>query len=168
MMIHGPYHVSQPWLKHLVSGKKPVEGRKGTEKWKKLKEGDLIIFYDTRKFLFEVTGVRKYKTIKEYLEKEGPEKALPRNTDRGGGPKNIQTMDNKGGRRKVRVPRDPRQIHRRVQIGAKASAFFLNSGDILQVNYFETAVVRKANPQFQRVWTLFLNCYTLKISPARQ
>ena len=75
--IHGPYHISQPRLDNLVSGKKRVEGRKGTLKWKKIESGNHIIFFDKNYYKFLVLDVRIYTTIKEYLLKEGISNALP-------------------------------------------------------------------------------------------
>lgn len=77
MTTHGPYHVSQPWLGYLVDGQKPVEGRKGSPKWQKIRTGDYIIFYDVKAYKFQVTDFKTYDSIRSYLQHEGVSNALP-------------------------------------------------------------------------------------------
>lgn len=71
-------HCQEPWFSLLMSGKKPVEGRKNSSFYRKIKAGDEIIFFvDNRSFKALVTGVNQYAGVKEYLTVETLERALP-------------------------------------------------------------------------------------------
>lgn len=73
------YHHIYPYV---ASGKKTVEGRAWSKKrdYAKMKPGDKIIFSDLgsyKKVAAKILGVKKYKTVKKFLEKEGLKKCLP-------------------------------------------------------------------------------------------
>lgn len=74
-------HCDDPWFTHIEKGRKRVEGRKGHQKYKDLEPGGLVQFRCTqepkREFLARVESVDHYKTLEEYLEEVGLEKALP-------------------------------------------------------------------------------------------
>ena len=69
---------SEPWFSYILHGVKLVEGRKGTPKWAAIVEGNYLLFRNgDLSFLAVVTGVKKYKTLKEYLLVEGVSNVLP-------------------------------------------------------------------------------------------
>lgn len=73
-------NVSDPWFSFLVSGKKKVEGRKASEKWKTLKAGHYIRFFNARGYggaCFLIVDIREYDTLQEYLIQEGLRNVLP-------------------------------------------------------------------------------------------
>ncbi|HEV8051986.1 MAG TPA: ASCH domain-containing protein [Parachlamydiaceae bacterium] len=71
-------HCEDPWFSYIRQGIKPVEGRKNTHTYKKIKVGDKINFSNGQdSFIAEVTEIRTYSTIEEYLEDVTIEKALP-------------------------------------------------------------------------------------------
>lgn len=71
-------HCDDPWFTMIRQGVKPVEGRKGTHTYKKIKAGDRINFSNGKEsFLADVTEVRSYASIEEYLQDVTVEKALP-------------------------------------------------------------------------------------------
>ncbi len=70
----------EPWFSLLQSGQKPVEGRKGKQKYKQLKHGDKLCFQCTgtkKSFLATVEKIDYFASINEYLEKVTLDKALP-------------------------------------------------------------------------------------------
>lgn len=81
----------EPWFSFIKKGIKTVEGRKGIDRWKKIKVGDTIVFTDgsdNNKFNAAVTGINVYEgkgtdSLKNYLETETLARALP----------SIKTMD---------------------------------------------------------------------------
>lgn len=67
-----------PIYADIVSGKKKVEGRKNSESNQKIKEGDLLILVDIKgELVCKVTYIHKYSSVREYLEGETVERALP-------------------------------------------------------------------------------------------
>ena len=73
------YHHIFPFI---ASGKKTIEGRAWSPKrdYRQIRPGDKIIFTDLgskKKVTTIVDGVKHYKTVKDYLEKEGLKKCLP-------------------------------------------------------------------------------------------
>ncbi len=71
-------HCDDPWFSYIREGVKPVEGRKKTHLYKRIKAGDKINFSNGKEsFLSDVTEIREYATIEEYLEDVTLEKALP-------------------------------------------------------------------------------------------
>lgn len=71
-------HCDDPWFSFIRSGVKPVEGRKATHTYKKIKVGDKINFSNgTENFMALVTEIRTYESIDDYLEDVTLEKALP-------------------------------------------------------------------------------------------
>ena len=71
-------HCEDPWFSYIRQGIKPVEGRKSTHSYKKIKAGDKINFSNgTESFLANVTEIREYDSIENYLEDVTLEKALP-------------------------------------------------------------------------------------------
>jgi len=73
------YHHIYPYV---ASGKKSVEGRAWSKKrdyWKMIR-GDKIIFSDLgskKKTVTVVDGVKHYKSVRDYLQKESLKKCLP-------------------------------------------------------------------------------------------
>lgn len=71
-------HCQEPWFSKIRAGLKTVEGRKFNAKYANLKPGDLLEFYcGSDSFLTEVVAVTIYKSLEEYLEKEGLQNVLP-------------------------------------------------------------------------------------------
>lgn len=72
--------VEQRWFNHLVSGLKPIEGRKKSKTWENLKVGSLIIIKcdqtnERRQFI--VTHINEYDNLEQYLLTEGIDRCLP-------------------------------------------------------------------------------------------
>jgi ASC-1-like (ASCH) protein len=77
-MIEHRIHCQEPWFSLLRSGQKPVEGRKNSPLFQKIKVGDCIEFFEGEKsFKALVTGINKYSSVEEYLSTERLERALP-------------------------------------------------------------------------------------------
>ena len=71
-------HCEDPWFSYIRQGIKPVEGRKGTHSYKKIKVGDKINFINGNdNFLADVTEIREYPSLEDYLKDVTPEVALP-------------------------------------------------------------------------------------------
>jgi ASC-1-like (ASCH) protein len=71
-------HCEDPWFSLIRKGIKPVEGRKGTHSYKKIRVGDQINFSNgAESFLADVTEIREYVSLEKYLEDVTIEKALP-------------------------------------------------------------------------------------------
>lgn len=71
-------HCDDPWFSYIQKGIKPVEGRKKTHSYTKIKAGDQIKFSNGKEsFLTDVTEIREYASIENYLEDVSLEKALP-------------------------------------------------------------------------------------------
>ena len=74
-------HLSEPWFSLMNLGLKTVEGRKNKGKWKDMKIGEIIEWYNLdfleRKFTTRVIGKSTYSTFREYLENEGLDRCLP-------------------------------------------------------------------------------------------
>ncbi len=71
-------HCDDPWFSYIRQGVKPVEGRKATHSYKKIRVGDQINFSNgTESFLADVMEIREYESIEKYLEDVTVEKALP-------------------------------------------------------------------------------------------
>jgi ASC-1-like (ASCH) protein len=74
-------HLSEPWFSLMNLGLKTVEGRKNKGKWKDMKIGEIIEWYNSdfleRKFTTRVIGKSTYSTFREYLENEGLDRCLP-------------------------------------------------------------------------------------------
>jgi ASC-1-like (ASCH) protein len=78
MMTTFNIHCEDPWFSHIREGTKPVEGRKKTHTYAKIKVGDQINFTNGKDcFLADVTEIREYETIEKYLDDVTLEKALP-------------------------------------------------------------------------------------------
>lgn len=76
-MLH-KIHCQEPWFSLIRQGKKPVEGRKATERFRRIKPGDTIQFFcGSESFECQVTDVNEYSSIEEYLRNETLEHALP-------------------------------------------------------------------------------------------
>jgi len=77
MTIH-TIECQPPWLHYIRDGKKPVEGRKGAEKYRVIKPGDQIrFFYGEDSFLATVEKIEEFDSILEYLMAVGLNNALP-------------------------------------------------------------------------------------------
>ncbi|MBA3958287.1 MAG: ASCH domain-containing protein [Parachlamydiaceae bacterium] len=71
-------HCDDPWFSYIRQGIKPVEGRKKTHTYQRIQVGDKINFSNGQEsFLADVTEIREYQSIEEYLEDVTLEKALP-------------------------------------------------------------------------------------------
>lgn len=71
-------HCKDPWFSYIRQGIKPVEGRKNTHTYKKIKVGDQINFINGKEsFIANVTEIREYNSIEDYLHDVTLEKALP-------------------------------------------------------------------------------------------
>jgi len=71
-------HCDDPWFTFIREGVKPVEGRKKTHTYKKIKAGDQINFSNGKEsFLANVTEVREYDSLEQYFKDVSLEKALP-------------------------------------------------------------------------------------------
>ena len=72
---------SEPWFSHLASGRKTVEGRKGTYRWRQIRTGDHIVFEaaddENRKVKLRVAAVRWHATLRRFLRDEGLTNVLP-------------------------------------------------------------------------------------------
>ena len=67
-----------PVFDHLKSGAKTVEGRPYSSKYQKVEAGDSIVFASgSKKHEATVKSVKKYRTLKGYLQGEGLKKTLP-------------------------------------------------------------------------------------------
>ncbi|USN51795.1 MAG: ASCH domain-containing protein [Myxococcales bacterium] len=76
-MIH-KIHCQEPWFSLIREGKKPVEGRKASSAYLKIKPGDNIEFFcGGEMFQAQVVGVNRYESLEKYLETETLERALP-------------------------------------------------------------------------------------------
>ncbi len=77
-MVTHNIHCDDPWFTHIKQGRKPVEGRKKTHSYKRIRAGDYINFSNGQEsFLASVTEIRDYETLEEYLEDVTLAKALP-------------------------------------------------------------------------------------------
>lgn len=71
-------HCEEPWFSLIRQGKKPVEGRKNTHSYRKIKPGDQINFMNgTDSFLADVKEIRLYPSLDEYFKDVTVEQALP-------------------------------------------------------------------------------------------
>jgi len=71
-------HCEDPWFSYIREGVKPVEGRKKTHTYTKIKTGDQINFSNgNESFIADVTEIREYDSIENYLDDVTLEKALP-------------------------------------------------------------------------------------------
>lgn len=80
MQVTLEMYCEDPWFSLIQNKVKKVEGRKGKEKFRSLKKGDVIRFLlpnSTKSFLAKVEKVDCYSTLEEYLTEVGVEKALP-------------------------------------------------------------------------------------------
>lgn len=67
-----------PWFSYIQKGIKPVEGRKNTPKYQKVRVGDFIDFSNEKEtFLAIVTDIRVYGSLESYLNDVTFQKALP-------------------------------------------------------------------------------------------
>ena len=72
--------ITQRWFDKIVSGDKPIEGRKKSPKWEKIKVNQILNIKcdetgEIRKFL--VTHIVEYDNLKQYLICEGIDRCLP-------------------------------------------------------------------------------------------
>lgn len=61
--------VQQPWLDHILKGRKTVEGR-----FAELQRGDILVIAGRR---FRVSSIARYDGFKAYLTQEGLARTLP-------------------------------------------------------------------------------------------
>ena len=72
-------HCADPWFTLLEKAVKPVEGRKGQNKYKELKPGDQVCFQcvdSEESFLAIVEKIELFSSVLEYLTNVTLEKAL--------------------------------------------------------------------------------------------
>jgi ASC-1-like (ASCH) protein len=77
-------HISEPWFSLLAVGCKTVEGRLYNDDWEKMKEGDIIDWYNLnftpiidRKFRSIITRKTNYPNFNSYIGNEGLDNVLP-------------------------------------------------------------------------------------------
>lgn len=71
---------SQPWFAHIAEDNKTVEGRKATEKWRKIKKGDVILFEEAEgsgRITKRVADVCRHSSLRFFLVNEGLRNVLP-------------------------------------------------------------------------------------------
>lgn len=77
-MVHYEKHCAEPWISHIASGMKRVEGRLKKSTFAQMQPGDTVTWFDGEKRVNTViTGFREYPNFKAYLEAEGVDKVLP-------------------------------------------------------------------------------------------
>lgn len=72
--------IAEKWFDLINNGSKTIEGRLNKEKYKTLKEDDIVILYvkDTnKKIKIKIIKINNYDNFGEMLEKEGLENVLP-------------------------------------------------------------------------------------------
>lgn len=72
--------VEQPWFNEIISGRKPIEGRKKSPTWAKVKIDQKVVLKCTEtgeERFFRITHINEYPTLKDYLIGEGLNRALP-------------------------------------------------------------------------------------------
>ncbi len=68
----------EPWFSLIRKGIKPVEGRKNSPKYQGIRVGDVLKFTcNNDHFFVQVTEIRSYASLEEYLLDVTVEKALP-------------------------------------------------------------------------------------------
>jgi ASC-1-like (ASCH) protein len=77
-------HLSEPWFSLLFMGCKTVEGRLHHEDWEKMRQGDIIEWYNLdftplfdRQFKTIILSKKVYPSFESYLTNEGMQKTLP-------------------------------------------------------------------------------------------
>ena len=75
-------NISEPWFSLIKVGLKTVEGRLNKGDFMSLTKGDIINITNNelgfeRKYEIKITSVHRYKTFREYLERESLDKCLP-------------------------------------------------------------------------------------------
>lgn len=71
-------HCQDPWFSLIRDGKKRVEGRKATPKWRKLKAGDVLVFTNgSEEFETMIDRIDRFDSLDAYLLGVGVEAALP-------------------------------------------------------------------------------------------
>lgn len=71
-------HCDDPWFSYIRQGLKTIEGRQKTHTYRKIRVGDQINFTNGKEsFVANVTELREYPSIEQYLEDVSLERALP-------------------------------------------------------------------------------------------
>jgi ASC-1-like (ASCH) protein len=74
-------NVSEPWFSLILLGIKTVEGRLNKNRFKEMKEGDIVEWsnndFGPRKVVTKIVKKTFYKSFNEYLNSEGIENCLP-------------------------------------------------------------------------------------------
>ncbi len=86
-------NVSQPWLGHILKGRKTIEGRLNKGKFADLRVGSIVIFSgplssrtsatrtpansSSNRKVAVITRIDKYSTFQEYLSQSGLDRTLP-------------------------------------------------------------------------------------------
>lgn len=74
-------HLSEPWFTLVSLGLKTCEGRLNNNRFRELKEGDIIQWFNhdfgERIRFTKITRIEVYRTFEEYLNDKGLKKCLP-------------------------------------------------------------------------------------------
>lgn len=77
-------HISEPWFSLIAVGCKTVEGRLHHDDWEKMRQGDIIEWYNLdytpildRELKTIILSKKVYPSFESYLTNEGMQKTLP-------------------------------------------------------------------------------------------
>jgi ASC-1-like (ASCH) protein len=77
-------HMSEPWFSLIAVGCKTVEGRLHHDDWEKMRQGDIIEWYNLdytpildRELKTIILSKKVYPSFESYLTNEGMQKTLP-------------------------------------------------------------------------------------------
>lgn len=75
---HFERHCAEPWLSHIASGRKQIEGRLKRSIFADLCPGDTVTWYDGELVVpTRIVATRWYKSFKDMLAHEGLKDVLP-------------------------------------------------------------------------------------------
>ena len=75
---HFERHCAEPWLSHIASGRKQIEGRLRRSIFATLQPGDSVTWFDgDKRVRTRIEGARGYPTFRAMLEAEGLGNVLP-------------------------------------------------------------------------------------------
>ena len=82
MVLLNNKHLSEPWFSLVAIGAKKVEGKLLSETWSKLREGDIIEWYNEdlgwkRTVRTKIVSIECYVDFQNYLRMEGLANTLP-------------------------------------------------------------------------------------------
>ena len=71
-------HCQEPWFSFLRYGIKTIEGRKNSPKYSKLKNGDILRFFNGDEWFYaKVVKISKYRSMKEFIKQNDLNNILP-------------------------------------------------------------------------------------------